>query len=73
MLMISVSVQGGIAATGNHGSSKTKRLALACGITLGLGIVLFGLSALFLMKRRKSQSAMRSNTDHRGNKHGDFL
>ncbi|XP_019175101.1 PREDICTED: receptor-like serine/threonine-protein kinase SD1-8 [Ipomoea nil] len=60
-----VAVQGGIAATGNHSSSKTKRIVLACGIILGIAIALLGFSALFLIKRRKSQSAMRY-TDHRG-------
>nr|GMD91826.1 receptor-like serine/threonine-protein kinase SD1-8 [Ipomoea batatas] len=72
------SVQGGIATTGNHSSSKTKRIVLACGIILGVAIVLLGFGALFLIKRRKSsQSAMRSNTDHRaghsGRAHQDLV
>lgn len=55
---------GEVARSGN-GFGKTKKAILACGIVLGIGMVLFG---LLLLKRRKSRSGVTENIEMmRGN------
>lgn len=59
-----ISEQGG--GSGDASSGRTKRIIIACGITVGVGIVLFALSALFILKRRQSRRALVNNTELRG-------
>ncbi|XP_019171725.1 PREDICTED: receptor-like serine/threonine-protein kinase SD1-8 isoform X2 [Ipomoea nil] len=57
-----------VAQGGNSGdaSGRTKRIIIiACGITVGVGILLFALSTLFILKRRQSKRALGKNTELR--------
>nr|GMD10212.1 receptor-like serine/threonine-protein kinase SD1-8 [Ipomoea batatas] len=55
---VAASDAGEVARSGN-GFGKTKKAILACGIVLGIGMVLFG---LLLLKRRKSRSGTRERS-----------
>lgn len=59
-----ISAQGG---DSGDASGRTKRIIIACGIAVGVGILLFALSAFFILKRRQSKRALGKNTELRGN------
>ncbi|XP_016463106.1 receptor-like serine/threonine-protein kinase SD1-8 [Nicotiana tabacum] len=54
------------AESGGVGSSKTKRVVIAAGITVGIAIVLFGVILYFLSKRRKYQGSIRTKSENKG-------
>ncbi|XP_059292821.1 receptor-like serine/threonine-protein kinase SD1-8 [Lycium ferocissimum] len=62
-------VQSGGVGSGNS-SGKTKKIAIAAGITIGIALVLFGVTLCFLSKRRKYQRSIyqRSIRTKSGNK-----
>ncbi|XP_027771293.1 receptor-like serine/threonine-protein kinase SD1-8 [Solanum pennellii] len=58
-------VQIGGEGSGNS-SRKTKIVAIAAGVTVGIALVLFGLTLCILSKRRKHQSSIRTKSVNRG-------
>jgi len=58
-------VQIGGVGSGNS-SGKTKIVAIAAGVTVGIALVLFGLTLCFLSKRRKHQGSIRTKSVNRG-------
>ncbi|KAJ8545618.1 hypothetical protein K7X08_018201 [Anisodus acutangulus] len=49
-----------------NSSGKTKTIAIAAGITVGIALVLFGVALCFLSKRRKYQRSIRTRSENRG-------
>ncbi|KAH0699832.1 hypothetical protein KY284_014047 [Solanum tuberosum] len=58
-------VQIGGVGSGNS-SGKTKIIAIAAGVTVGIALVLFGLTLCLLSKRRKHQRSIRTKSVNRG-------
>ncbi|XP_060191620.1 receptor-like serine/threonine-protein kinase SD1-8 [Lycium barbarum] len=58
-------VQSGGVGSGNS-SGKTKTIAKAAGITIGIALVLFGVTLCFLSQRRKYQGSIRTKSANRG-------
>lgn len=58
-------MQSGGVGSGNS-SGKTKKVAMAAGITVGIALLLVVFTLCFLSKRRKYQGSIRTKSENRG-------